>query len=40
MMTDCRYLLCPESLMQTLLVLMARNRRLVLDPSMADKTSF
>ena len=40
MMTDCRYLLCPESLVRTLLVLKAWNRQLVLDPSMADKTSF
>ena len=39
MMTDCRYLLCPESLVRTLLVFKAWNRQLVLDPSMADKTS-
>ena len=41
MMTDCRYLLCLESLVRTLLlVFKAWNRRLVLDPSMGDKTSF
>ena len=40
MMTDCRYLLCLESLVRTLLVFKAWNRQLVLDPSMADKTSF
>ena len=39
MMTDCRYLLCLESLVRTLLVFKAWNRQLVLDPSMADKTS-
>ena len=40
MMADCRYLLCLESLVRTLLVLKAWNRRQVPDPSMADKTSF
>ena len=39
MMADCRYLLCLESLVRTLLVFKAWNRQLVLDPSMADKTS-
>ena len=40
MMADCRYLLCLESLVRTLLVLKAWNRRQVPDPSMGDKTSF
>ena len=41
MMADCRYLLCLESLVRTLLVLKAWNRRQVPDPSsMAEKTSF
>ena len=40
MMTDCRYLLCRESLVRTLLVFKAWNLWLVLDPSMADKTGF
>ena len=40
MMADCRYLLCLESLVRTLLVLKAWNRRQVPDPSVADKTSF
>ena len=40
MMIYCRYLLCLESLVRTLLVFKAWNRRQVPDPSMADKTSF
>ena len=33
MMTDCRYLLCLESLVRTLLVFKAWNHWLVLDPN-------
>ena len=36
MMTDCRYTLCLESLVRTLLVFEAWNRLLVLDPSTAS----